>query len=101
MSKSNKFEIDYSQIEESVTKLRKLLEACNIEYNIGIPTSAVDKGQTHLELNLLCENMKSASFELGELINNTILFLGQSSEMFKESDTIESNELKKPNSALV
>lgn len=80
------FKVDNEQINSSVETLRKLLEECEEAYTQEIPESMVDKGKTHDELTELCANMKTTCYYLGELINNTIRFLGQSSEMFEMSD---------------
>lgn len=80
------FKVDNDQVNHSVEILRKLLEECEEAYQKKIPESAIDRGQTHNELDELCQNMKTTCYYLGELINNTILFLGQSSEMFEISD---------------
>lgn len=82
----NTFKVDNEQVNNSVETLRKLLEECEEAYQKEIPESAIDKGQTHNELDELCQNMKTTCYCLGELINNTLLFLGQSSEMFEMSD---------------
>lgn len=80
------FKVDKEQVDNSVETLRKLLEECEEAYTKEIPESTVDKGQTHNELSDLCNNIKTTCYYLGELINNTILFLGKSSEMFEMSD---------------
>lgn len=80
------FKVDKEQVDNSVETLRKLLEECEEAYTKEIPESTVDKGQTHNELSDLCNNIKTTCYYLGELINNTILFLGKSSEMFEISD---------------
>lgn len=80
------FKVDNEQVKKSVETLKKLLDECEELYNKEIPESTVDKGQSHNELLVLCENVKITCQYLGELINNTILFLGDSSEMFETSD---------------
>lgn len=80
------FKIDNEQINSSVETLRTLLEECKEAYNKKIPESTQDKGQTHDELSELCNNLKTTCFYLGELINNSILFLGKTSDMFEKSD---------------
>ena len=80
------FKVDNEQVNNSVETLRTLLDECKEAYEKKIPESTVDKGQTHNELQDLCTNLKSTCYCLGELINNSILFLGQSSEMFEVSD---------------
>lgn len=80
------FKVDKEQVDNSVETLRKLLEECEEAYTKEIPESTVDKGHTHNELSDLCNNIKTTCYYLGELINNTILFLGKSSKMFEISD---------------
>lgn len=80
------FKVDNEQVKKSVETLKKLLDECEELYNKEIPESTVDKGKSHNELLELCENVKITCQYLGELINNTILFLGDSSEMFETSD---------------
>lgn len=78
---------DTQQVKETVETLRELLSECEGLYNEKIPESAVDKGSTHDELQELCQSVKTTCAYLGELINNTILFLGKASDMFDTSDT--------------
>ncbi len=80
------FKIDTEKVNDSVETLRKLLDECEEIYNKKIPESEVDKGSTHNELYDLCQEIKTTCQYLGELINNSILFLGKSSEMFDTSD---------------
>ena len=87
------FKIDSEKVNEAVEKLRKLLEQCEELYNKEIPESTVDKGNTHETLHNLCQNIRISCQDLGELINNTILFLGKSSEMFDTSDKESANAI--------
>lgn len=80
------FKVDSNQVKESVDTLRKILDECKQLYNQSIPESDVDKGKTHNELYNLCQKFKTTCQYFGELVNNSILFLGQSSEMFDTSD---------------
>ncbi len=80
------FKSDTEKVKDSVETLRKLLDECEEMYNREIPESEVDKGSTHNELYDLCQNIKTTCQYLGELISNSILFLGESSEMFDTSD---------------
>lgn len=78
--------VDSEKINDSVKTLKMLLDECEKLYNKKFPESGSDKGLTHDELYNLYENIKTTCQYFGELINNTILFLGQSSEMFDASD---------------
>lgn len=80
------FKVDNEKVNDSVKTLNKLLDECEELYNKEIPESDIDKGLTHNELYNLCQNIRKTCQCLGELINNTILFLGKSSEMFDTSD---------------
>lgn len=80
------FKIDTEVVKDSVATLRQLLEECEELYVKEIPDSSVDKGLTHAELHELCQNIKTTCQYLGELINNSIHFLGESSDMFDTSD---------------
>lgn len=80
------FKIDTEVVKDSVATLRQLLEECEEMYAKEIPDSSVDKGLTHNELHELCQNIKTTCRYLGELINNSIRFLGESSDMFDTSD---------------
>lgn len=80
------FKVDTEVVKESVATLRQLLEECEEMYVKEIPDSSVDKGLTHNELHELCQNINTTCQYLGELINNSIGFLGESSDMFDTSD---------------
>ena len=80
------FKIDTEVVKDSVATLRQLLEECEELYGKEIPDSSVDRGLTHNELHELCQNIKMTCQYLGELINNSIRFLGESSDMFDTSD---------------
>lgn len=82
----SKFKVDNEQVNAAVETLRNLLEKCEEAYEVKIPVSDVDKGQTHDELTSVCENIKSTCYDFGQLIHNTILFLGEASDMFEKSD---------------
>lgn len=82
----SKFKVDNEQVNAAVDTLRNLLEKCEEAYEVKIPVSDVDKGQTHDELISVCENIKSTCYDFGQLIHNTILFLGEASDMFEKSD---------------
>lgn len=82
----SKFKVDNEQIETTVDTLKKLLTKCEELYEKEVPVSDVDKGQTHEELISVCENIRTTCFYFGQLIHNTIEFLGKSSEMFAQSE---------------
>lgn len=82
----SKFKIDNEQIDSTVDTLKTLLTKCKELYEKEVPVSEVDKGQTHEELISVCENIKTTCFYFGQLIHNTIEFLGDSSEMFAQSE---------------
>ena len=80
------FKVDTEVVRDSVGVLRQLLEECEEIYRKEIPDSSVDKGLTHVELQEVCQNIKITCQYLGELINNSIRFLGEASDMFDTSD---------------
>ena len=82
----SKFKVDSEQIDATVETLKTLLTKCEELYDKEIPVSDVDKGQTHEELISVCDNIRTTCYYFGQLIHNTIEFLGKSSEMFEESD---------------
>ena len=100
----SKFKVDSEQINSSIKKLKELLNECEEAYLKKIPESTIDKGATHNELEILCNTVRASCHAIGELINNTILFLGGTSEMFEKSDEISANAIssssKSTNTAL-
>ena len=82
----SKFKVDNEQIDATVETLKTLLTKCEELYDKEVPVSDVDKGQTHEELISVCENIRTTCFYFGQLIHNTIEFLGKSSEMFEQSE---------------
>lgn len=82
----SKFKVDNEQIDATVETLKTLLTKCEELYEKKVPVSHVDKGQTHEELISVCENIRTTCFYFGQLIHNTIEFLGKSSEMFVQSE---------------
>lgn len=80
------FKVDSEKVDKSIADLKGLLEECKEAYSVKIPESTVDRGLTHDELNKLCQNIKKTYQSMGDLINNTILFLGGANEMFDVSD---------------
>ena len=82
----SKFKVDNEQIDATVETLKTLLTKCEELYEKEVPVSDVDKGQTHEELISVCENIRTTCFYFGQLVNNTIEFLGKSSEMFAQSE---------------
>lgn len=89
----SKFKVDSEQIETTVETLKKLLGECEEIYDKKVPVSDVDKGQTHEELITVCDNIRTTCYYFGQLIHNTIEFLGKSSEMFKQSDTTSADAI--------
>ncbi len=83
----SEFKVDSEKVKESIEMLRTLLDKCEEAYNKEIPRSDIDKGFSHDEMDKLCEKMKTTCQYFGELINNTIVFLNGSSEMFDTSDS--------------
>lgn len=90
----SKFKVDNEQINAAVETLKKLLKECEDAYNVEIPASDVDKGETHDELIIVCDNIRHTCYCYGQLIHNTIGFLGKSSEMFEQSDRNSANAIK-------
>lgn len=90
---SSKFKVDEEQINNCVETLKKLVEECQEIKAKKIPKSEDDKGQTHNELYTLCNKLKTTSHNLGELIDRTLQFLGQASELHKESDKTSASVL--------
>ncbi len=80
------FKVDKEQTKNSISILKTLLSSCEEAYNKEIPVSSFGKGDTHNELVDLCKNIKESCRCLGEVINNTILFLGGASDMFDTAD---------------
>lgn len=92
---NNKFQVNYEVIDNAVVELRSLLQQCEKAYNKKIPSMGSGQGSTHTELNNLCNNIKINCQYLGELINSTILFLGETSTMFKTADNNSSSSITK------
>ncbi|MBR4057309.1 MAG: hypothetical protein IKK00_04140 [Oscillospiraceae bacterium] len=90
----SKFKVDNEQIDATVETLKALLKNCEELYEKEVPVSDVDKGQTHEELITVCENIRTTCFYFGQLIHNTIEFLGKSSEMFTQSEMNSANAIK-------
>ena len=90
----SKFKVDNEQIDATVETLKTLLTKCEELYDKEVPFSDVDKGQTHEELISVCDNIRTTCYYFGQLISNTIEFLGKSSEMFKQSDKNSANAIK-------
>lgn len=90
----SKFKVDKEQIDTTVETLKTLLKECEEIYEKEVPVSDVDKGQTHEELITVCENIRTTCYYFGQLINNTIEFLGKSSEMFATSEMNSANAIK-------
>lgn len=90
----SKFKVDNEQIDATVETLKTLLTKCEELYEKEVPVSDVDKGQTHEELISVCDNIRTTCYYFGQLIHNTIEFLGKSSEMFAKSDTNSANAIK-------
>lgn len=80
------FKVDSEQVRESIKVLKDLLKECEEAYDEKIPTSTQDRGKAHYEIQELCNNLRLTCYHVGELINNTILFLGGTSEMFDKAD---------------
>lgn len=89
----NTFKVDNEKVKESVEVLKKILSECEELYHQDIPESDIDKGLSHNELYELCQKIKLTCQYFGELINNTILFLGESSEMFDLSDKYSASKI--------
>lgn len=90
----SKFKVDNEQIDATAETLKTLLKECEDLYDKKIPESDVDKGQTHDELVTVCDNIRTTCYYFGQLIHNTIEFLGKSSEMFKQSDKNSADTIK-------
>lgn len=90
----SKFKVDNEQVNATVETLKKLLKECEDLYDKDIPTSDVDKGKTHEELVTVCDNIRTTCYYFGQLIHNTIEFLGKSSEMFEMSDKTSADAIK-------
>ena len=90
----SKFKIDNEQIDATVKTMKTLLTKCEELYEKKVPVSDVDKGQTHEELISVCENIRTTSFYFGQLVHNTIEFLGKSSEMFTQSEMNSAKAIK-------
>ena len=90
----SKFKEDNEQIDATVETLKTLLTKCEELYEKEVPVSDVDKGQTHEELISVCDNVRTTCYYFGQLVHNTIKFLGKSSEMFAMSDTNSANAIK-------
>lgn len=82
----SKFKEDNEQIDATVETMKTLLTQCEELYEKIVPVSDIDKGQTHNELVSVCENIRITCFYFGQLIHNTIEFLGKTSEMFAQSE---------------
>lgn len=89
-----KFKVDNEQIDATVETLKTLLKECEEIYEKEVPVSEVDKGQTHEELVTVCENIRTTCYYFGQLIHNTIEFLGRSSEMFATSEMNSADAIK-------
>ena len=90
----SKFKVDSEQIDATVETLKTLLTKCEELYEKEVPVSDVDKGQTHEELISVCDNIRTTCYYFGQLIHNTIEFLGKSSEMFAQSEMNSANAIK-------
>lgn len=80
------FKVDNEQIDAVVDIMKELITKCEDIYKKKIPTSGSAKGQTCEELISVCDNIRITSCYFGQLIHNTIEFLGQSSELFEQSE---------------
>lgn len=80
------FKVDNEQVASAIETLKTLLAECEEAYNKEIPTSSVDKGKSHETMVVVCDYIKATCYNFGQLISNSIEFLGQSSEMFEQSD---------------
>lgn len=83
---SNKYIVDTDVVDKAVEDLKKLQNDCLSYYNMKIPESAYDLGQTHDEIQLLHENLKENWRKFDELISKTIEFLGKGNEAIITSD---------------
>ena len=89
----SKFKVDNEQIDATVETLKTLLTKCEELYEKEVPVSDVDKGQTHEELISVCDNIRTTCYYFGQLVHNTIEFLGKTSEMFKQSDSTSADAI--------
>lgn len=90
----SKFIIDSEQIDATIEILKPLITKCEELYEKEVPVSDVDKGETHVELESICENIRTTCYYFGQLIHNSMEFLGKSSTMFKQSEINSSNAIK-------
>lgn len=91
---SNKYIVDTDAVDKAVEDLKKLQEDCLEYYNMKMPESSHDMGQTHNEIQLLHENLKDNWKKFDELISKTIEFLGKDSETVITSDKTSADALK-------
>ena len=91
---SNKYIVDTDVVDKAVEDLKKLQNDCLSYYNMKIPESTYDLGQTHYEIQMLHENLKENWRKFDELISKTIEFLGKDSETIIISDKNSANALQ-------
>lgn len=91
---SNKYIVDTDVVDKAVEDLKKLQNDCLSYYNMKIPESAYDLGQTHDEIQLLHENLKENWRKFDELISKTIEFLGKGNEAIITSDKTSADAIK-------
>lgn len=90
---NNKYIVDTDAVDTAVEALRKLQSECLKYFDLNMPTSSHDMGQTHQELQLLYTNLKNSWRKFDELISKTIEFLGKDSETIISNDTSSAKAL--------
>ena len=83
---SNKYIVDTDAADTAIKDLKELQKECLEYYNMKMPESTKDMGNTHDEIQLLHKNIKENWKKFDELISKTIEFLGKDSETVITSD---------------
>ncbi len=89
-----KYIVDTDVVDQAVKELKSLQEECLEYYNIAMPESSYDMGNTHNEIIELYENLRNTWSKFDELISKSIEFLGKDSETVITADKEAADALK-------
>ena len=92
-----KFIVDDECIQEAITELKKLRKECESGRGKSAPKNEnKSKGKTFEELKKQRKSVKETWTALIGLIDQTLLFLGETNTTFKQADQQGANAIQKP-----
>lgn len=91
----SKYVVDTEVINGAVKQLTILEKTCEENRKKKKPSSEDDKGNTHQEVDKMCDNILNTWKELQILLKKTIGFLSENSEKIDTTDKTGANAIKK------